>query len=80
MTNLDDLVRIPSSYRWWRMCGTSFMKDGRGKEVRKWVKSGGQAEQLPILDRSREICRPVDERIVGKIQGKGKREEKGKRM
>ena len=69
MTNFDDLVRIPSSYRWWRMCGTSFMKDGRRKEVRKWVKSGEQVQQLPTIDRSSAMCRPVDEQFVGKTKG-----------
>ena len=54
MTNLDNLVRIPNSYRWRSTCRTSFMKDGRGKEVRKWLKSGGDAEQLPTIDRSSE--------------------------
>ena len=77
MTNLDDLVRIPSSYKWRRTCGTSFMKDGRRKEVRKWLKSGGEAEQLPTIDRSSAgVDRSTNESSAaprgGKKGGKGK--------
>ena len=77
MTNLDDLVRIPSSYKWRRTCGTSLMKDGRRKEGRKWLKSGGDAEQRPTIDRSSAMCRPVDERFVGNSKGR-KKKRKGK--
>ena len=49
------------------------MKGGRGKEEWKWVKSGGEAEQLPTVDRSTGSQR-TDRR-----QNKGRKEErKGK--
>ena len=55
------------------------MEGGRGKEEWKWVKSGGEAERLPTIDRSTNSRRPVDERIVGKTKGGKKREkERGK--
>ena len=56
------------------------MKGGRGKEKLKWVKSGGEAEQLPTVDRSTKGRRPVDERTVGKSKGRKrgrKREREG---
>ena len=46
------------------------MKGGRGKEWWKWVKSGGEAEQLPTVDRS--TSEPWASLREGKEGGKGR--------
>ena len=76
MMLLHELVRIPSSYRWRRMCITSFMKDGRGKEVRKWVKSGGEVELLPTTGRRQCVDRSTNESSATPRKGKREKRER----